>query len=70
MTAREVCRRIERRGGEFLGYEGSHRKYRVRYGGSGVVRTAVPVHAGDVPKGTLRKIERDLEPALGKGWLR
>lgn len=27
-------------------------------------------HPGDIPAGTLRSIERDLEPVLGKGWLR
>jgi predicted RNA binding protein YcfA (HicA-like mRNA interferase family) len=30
----------------------------------------VPIHPGDLAKGTLRKIERDLEPAFGKRWLR
>jgi len=30
----------------------------------------IAVHTGDIPTGTLRKIERDLEPYLGKGWLR
>jgi len=34
------------------------------------VATTVPQHAGDIPSGTLRAIERDLEPAFGKGWLR
>jgi predicted RNA binding protein YcfA (HicA-like mRNA interferase family) len=34
------------------------------------VATTVPQHAGDIPAGTLRAIERDLEPALGRGWLR
>ena len=32
--------------------------------------TTIAVHAGDIPIGTLRKIERDLEPCLEKGWLR
>ena len=33
--------------------------------------TTVPVHAGkDLPPGTPRAIERDLEPCLGKGWLK
>ena len=33
--------------------------------------TTVPVHAGeDLPPGTLRAIERDLEPCLGRKWLR
>ena len=33
--------------------------------------TTVPVHAGeDIGPGLLRRIERDLEPCLGKGWLK
>jgi predicted RNA binding protein YcfA (HicA-like mRNA interferase family) len=33
--------------------------------------TMVPVHAGeDSGPGLLRRIERDLEPCLGKGWLK
>ena len=33
--------------------------------------TTVPVHAGeDLPPGTLRAIERDLDPYLGRMWLR
>jgi predicted RNA binding protein YcfA (HicA-like mRNA interferase family) len=33
--------------------------------------TTVPVHAGeDIGPGLLRQIERDLEPCLGKGWLK
>lgn len=32
--------------------------------------TTIAVHSGDIPVGTLRKIERDLEPCFGKGWLR
>lgn len=30
----------------------------------------VAQHIGDIPAGTLRAIERDLEVAFGKGWLR
>jgi hypothetical protein len=33
------------------------------------VATTVAQHAGDIPVGTLRAIERSLEPAFGKGWL-
>jgi predicted RNA binding protein YcfA (HicA-like mRNA interferase family) len=33
--------------------------------------STVPVHAGeDIGPGLLRRIERDLEPCLGKGWLK
>ncbi len=37
----------------------------------GECRTTVPIHASDdLPRGTLRAIERDLEPCLGRTWLR
>jgi predicted RNA binding protein YcfA (HicA-like mRNA interferase family) len=64
-----VNRLIERLGGVYVGTTGSHRRYVVPYDG-GRVRTHVPIHPGDIPAGTLRKIERDLEPALGRGWLK
>lgn len=35
----------------------------------GVVYATVPNHPGkDIPPGTLRNIEKQLESALGKGW--
>ena len=53
---------------------GSHRRYAVTYtdavGEQVTVTTTVAQHVGDIPAGTLRAIERDLEPAFGKGWLR
>ena len=66
MTSREVLRRIRQRGGEpvKLHQVGSHAKYEV-----GGCRTIIPVHARDIPTGTLRAIERDLEPCLGRRWL-
>jgi hypothetical protein len=37
---------------------------------AGRCRTTVPKHRGqDLPAGTLRAIERDLEPCLGRRWL-
>lgn len=48
---------------------GSHRRYVVVAGGVKAA-TTVPQHNGDVPPGTLRSIQRALEPALGKGWLK
>ena len=47
----------------------------VRQSGSHVVvrcgscQTVAPKHGGDIRPGTLRSIEQDLEPCLGKGWL-
>jgi predicted RNA binding protein YcfA (HicA-like mRNA interferase family) len=74
MRARAVNRRIERLGGKMVRQVGSHRRYTVTYtdatGRETTVATTVPQHAGDIPAGTLRAIERDIEPALGKGWLR
>ncbi len=74
MRAREVAARIERLGGRFVRQVGSHARYEADYrredGTEGRVATAVAMHPGDIPTGTLRKIEKDLQPAFGKGWLR
>lgn len=73
VKAREVNRRIERLGGVLIRQVGSQRRYVVAFtDGTGVeakTATTVPQHAGDIPAGTLRAIERNLEAALGKGWL-
>jgi predicted RNA binding protein YcfA (HicA-like mRNA interferase family) len=73
VRAREVNREIERRGGYAVRQVGSHRRYRVDYtrpdGTDGRVDTTVAQHPGDIPRGTLRAIERGREPAFGKGWL-
>jgi predicted RNA binding protein YcfA (HicA-like mRNA interferase family) len=74
MTAREVIRLIERNEGILLRQRGSHRQYEARLtladGTEVTARTTVAQHAGDVRPGTLRAIERDLEPVFGKGWLK
>ena len=74
MKAREVVRVIERAGGKFTRQVGSHRRYVVEYtkpdGTPSTVHTTVPMHGGDIPIGTLDSIQKQLEPALGKGWLR
>jgi predicted RNA binding protein YcfA (HicA-like mRNA interferase family) len=71
VKARDVNRRIERLGGEMLRQRGSHRLYRVICPDGTSVQTVVPQHTGrDIAPGTVRGIEKDLEPALGKGWLR
>ena len=69
MRAREVNRRIERLGGVNVRQTGSHRRYAVEKDGHKAF-TTVPQHTGDIPAGTLRAIERDLESVLGEGWLR
>jgi predicted RNA binding protein YcfA (HicA-like mRNA interferase family) len=74
MTPREVIRIIERNGAVLLRQRGSHRQYEVRTKSADgielVSRTTVAQHPGDIRPGTLRAIERDLEPVFGKGWLR
>jgi len=67
VTSREVLRTIRQRGGEpvKLHQVGSHAKYAV-----GGCQTIIPLHVRDIPAGTLRAIERDLELCLGRRWLR
>ena len=69
VRAREANRAIERRGGYVVGQVGSHRRYEATSGDTRC-RTTVAQHPGELPTGTLRKIEKDMEPAFGKGWLR
>lgn len=52
-----------------LRQRGSHQRWSAT--GNGVTAyTTVAIHRGDIPPGTLRQIEKQMEPALGKGWLR
>lgn len=73
MRAKEVNRRIERLGGKMIRQVGSHRRYIATYtdqwGRESSCVTIVAQHPGDIPRGTLHAIQRDLEPAFGKGWL-
>jgi predicted RNA binding protein YcfA (HicA-like mRNA interferase family) len=65
MKAREVVARLRQLGCEERKGKGSHVVFK-----SGSCRTTVSVHKGkEIKAGTLRGIERDMEPALGKGWL-
>ena len=68
MRAREVNGIIEAKGGRHVRTVGSHKRYRVTVGGV-TASTAVAQHPGDIPTGTLRKIESDLAPARGRRWL-
>lgn len=66
-------RRIRALGGQHVGQRGSHRKFRATYtdaaGRTATVQTVVAQHRGEIPTGTLRAIQRQMEPAFGKGWL-
>jgi len=69
MMPREVIVRIEKLGGVFVRQRGSHRLYRA-IGPDGVSAiTTVAMHAKDIPLGTVKKIQKDLEPVFGEGWL-
>jgi len=68
MRAREVNRKIERAGGVHTRTVGSHKRYEVTVKGV-TASTSVPQHPGDIPTGTLYKIQKDLAPALGRKWL-
>jgi len=64
MTARTLIRRLRERGCEPVRQRGSHQIWRCRN-----CQTVIPLHTGDIPAGTLRSIERDLEACLGPKWL-
>lgn len=66
MTSRELLRILRQHGCIEARQTASHIFIRC-----GECTTVVAVHKGrDIPKGTLRAIERQLERCLGKGWLR
>ena len=74
VRAREVNQRIERLGGYQTRQRGSHRMFEASTelsdGTKVIVRTVVAQHAGDIPNGTLRSIEKDMAPVFGEGWLK
>lgn len=66
MKARELIGILRRLGAVERAAKGSHVRFSV-----GPCNTTVPDHRGeDIKTGTLRAIERDLEPCLGKDWLK
>jgi predicted RNA binding protein YcfA (HicA-like mRNA interferase family) len=66
VTSSVVEKVLRRNGATMIRQKGSHRVWSI-----GACTTVVPAHPGeDVKPGTLRAIERSMEPCLGKGWLR
>jgi predicted RNA binding protein YcfA (HicA-like mRNA interferase family) len=66
MTARELRQILKAHGCVEVRQTGSHLRVEC-----GKCVTTIPVHAGeDIRPGTLRAIERQLEPCLGRRWLR
>lgn len=64
MSVTKLRQLLRRRGRSEVRQSGSHMVVRCD-----ACQTVIPVHSGDLPSGTLRAIERDLEPCLGKRWL-
>lgn len=66
MTAKDLRRVLRSLGCVETRQRGSHLRLEC-----GRCVTTVPVHAGeDIGPGLIRRIERDLEPCLGRGWLK
>lgn len=66
MKARELLKILKDRGCAARDGAGSHIIIQC-----GECRTVVAVHPGkDIAKGTLRAIQRQCEPCLGKDWLK
>ncbi len=66
MTGKDLLRRLREMGCREVRQEGSHVRVEC-----GRCKTTVPVHAGeDLGPGLLRAIQRDLEPCLGRRWLK
>jgi predicted RNA binding protein YcfA (HicA-like mRNA interferase family) len=65
VKTRELRRLLAELGCVEVRQSGSHLIVRC----NGGCQTVIPIHAGDISPGTLRNIERMLEPCLGKGWL-
>jgi RHS repeat-associated protein len=62
MTSREVAKELTKNGFELVGQKGSHMQF--KYPGSNV-KVTVPNHAGDLPRGTLNSIKKQVESAAG-----
>jgi predicted RNA binding protein YcfA (HicA-like mRNA interferase family) len=67
VRAREVEQKLVAMGCELVRQKGAHRFWR---SASGKCLVTVPAHAGEeIKPGTLRAIERSMEPCLGEKWL-
>lgn len=64
MTARELLKILRSLGCKEVRQKGSHTIVRC-----GTCQTTVAMHGGDIPRGTLAAIKRDLTPCLGERWL-
>jgi predicted RNA binding protein YcfA (HicA-like mRNA interferase family) len=68
VTGKQVVGKAVAKGCKVIRQRGSHVRIQSP---CGKCSTTVPVHAGEeLGPGLLRAIERDMEPCLGKRWLR
>jgi predicted RNA binding protein YcfA (HicA-like mRNA interferase family) len=68
VTSSEVVRKLAQLGCTKIRQVGSHARY---VSACGKCATTVAIHAGtDIKPKTLRTIEKEMEPCLGKNWLR
>jgi predicted RNA binding protein YcfA (HicA-like mRNA interferase family) len=68
VTSSEVVRKLAAAKCTLVRQEGSHARY---VSPCGKCVTTVAMHAGkDIHPKTLRTIEKDMQPCLGKNWLR
>lgn len=66
MKANELLKLLRKLGCSEVRQKGSHIRVQC-----GKCFSTVPVHSGEeLGKGLLRAIERELEPCLGKGWMK
>jgi predicted RNA binding protein YcfA (HicA-like mRNA interferase family) len=63
VTSQELARLLKNLGCVLLRQKGSHQVWRC-----GTCQTVIPVHKRDIPNGTLRAIQRQLELCLGEEW--
>lgn len=66
VTSREVIQTLLRLGCIEVRQKGSHKFFRSP---CGKCVTTVSDHTGDIKKGTLGGIRKDMEPCLGRNWL-
>ncbi|WP_268753248.1 type II toxin-antitoxin system HicA family toxin [Corynebacterium glucuronolyticum] len=72
MRVTELTKILAARGATMIRQRGSHQRWKAsRDGITAYTTVAMPgMRSGDIPQGTLRQIEQQMEPVLGKGWLR
>ncbi|MGH8991481.1 MAG: type II toxin-antitoxin system HicA family toxin [Acidimicrobiia bacterium] len=65
MTTSDLRKLLRDKGCVEMRQTGSHLIVRC-----GECQTTLPIHHGDIPKGTLAAIKRHLAPCLGEDWLK